>query len=184
MLDPGIPHASASYRHFLKLVKSKHIKYHLAVRNQLIDFGDGVKAQVENPPQTKLEGTPDDVNNNSAVIRFTYGRSSLLLMGDAGVEAEKDMMQSGVVIKSDVVKIGHHGSNTATGDDWLDAVRPRLAVISVGKKNSFGHPSRKVLRKLSSRGIKVFRTDRNGAVSVRFSENGYGVSSYRLIAQD
>lgn len=173
VLDPAIPHGSQSYRRFLSTIEERKIPYKKAVRGQVIDFGDGVKAEVLNPPMPRLTGPGDDTNNNSIVLRITYGKSSLLLTGDAGIEAEADILKSGANVRSDVLKVGHHGSRTSTSDKWLDAVRPSLAVISVGKGNTFGHPTADVLNRLSKRGIEVRRTDLHGAIMLQLPEQGY-----------
>jgi competence protein ComEC len=177
VLDPGIPHGSEVYKRFLRVVGERKIRYRLAVRGQSLDFGDGVRATVLNPPQRHLTGTEDDVNNNSIVLRFTYGRSSLLLTGDAGTAAEDEILQADMQVRSSVLKLAHHGSRDASSEAWLDEVRPRAAIISVGGNNPFGHPSRAVLEALSTRGIRVYRTDRHGAVIVSFSRDGFSVQT-------
>jgi competence protein ComEC len=164
VLESGQTHTSRSYYRFLKLIEQKHIPYMLARAGQVIDLGAGVKGYVLNPSDPFISGTISDLNNNSVVIRLVYGRTSFLLMGDAAFEAEDRMLSSGLSLKSDVLKVGHHGSRTSTSDSFLDAVRPRYAVISVGARNKFGHPSQETLERLSSYGIKVFRTDLSGAV--------------------
>jgi competence protein ComEC len=150
----------------------------------VLDFGDGVRAEVLHPPLPRLAGTEEDINNNSVVLRLTYGSSSVLLAGDAGCEAEQAIIASGADIRSDVLKVAHHGSRSASGDAWLDAVQPRVAVISVGRGNSFGHPSRIVLDRLSRRHVTVYRTDRNGAVVVRLSPESFRVDPTQSVPQD
>lgn len=176
VLDPGIPQGSKAYQEFLETVQRRRVPYRRATRGQEIDFGDGVHARVLNPGTIRLVGTEDDTNNNSVVLRITYGKSAILLTGDAGAEAETDIMASGASLGSDVLKVCHHGSLTGTSDEWLDAVKPRIAVISVGK-NSFGHPSKEVVQRLAGRGIKVYRTDRDGAITVSFSAQNLSVKT-------
>lgn len=176
VLDPGIPQGSKAYQEFLKTVQRRRVLYRRATRGQEIDFGDGVRARVLNPPPNHLVGTEDDTNNNSIVLRITYGKSAILLTGDAGADAETDIMASGANLASDVLKVCHHGSLTGTSEEWLDAVRPKIAVISVGK-NSFGHPSKAVVERLAGRGIKVYRTDRDGAITVSFSARNLSVKT-------
>jgi len=183
VLDPGIPHGSESYRRFLSAIEAKRIPYRCATRGQVIDFGDGVRAEVLHPPTVRLSGTKDDTNNNSIVLRLTYGKTSMLLTGDADAEAEGDILASGVRIQSDVLKVAHHGSDSATSDEWLDAVRARLAVVSAGRNNPFGHPSRGVLSRLSARRIEIRRTDRDGAVIVKFSPSAFSIQTTVLSAK-
>ncbi len=171
VLDPGIPHGSKAYQRFLTTIHGQRIPYHQAVRCQVIDFGDGVRAQVLNPPPGSAAES-EDANDASAVIRFTYGTHAILMTGDAGTATESDILASGADLRSDVLKVGHHGSSYSTGDEWLSAVNPRIAVISVGRGNPFGHPSSKTLDQLSKHHAQVYRTDECGAVTVRISPNG------------
>ncbi|MHB1001166.1 MAG: ComEC/Rec2 family competence protein [Armatimonadota bacterium] len=164
VLDPSVPFTSRSYSRFLEIVQSKKISYKRAIRGQIIDFNDGVQAQILNPPQIHLNGTDDDINNNSIVIRLLYKNTSFLLMGDAGMEAEQDIVSSGADIRCDVLKVGHHGSTSALDELFLTKCRAHTAVISVGRNNSFGHPAREVLDKLHQNSIKVLRTDQHGAI--------------------
>ncbi len=171
VLDSGQTHTSRGYYRFLRLIEHKHIPYKLARAGQVIDLGAGVKGYVLHPSEPLITGTESDLNNNSVVIRLVYGRTSFLLMGDTAFEGEDRILSSGRNIKSDVLKVGHHGSSTSTSDSFLGAVSPRYAVISVGAKNKFGHPSLETLERLSDHGIKVFRTDMDGAVIFKSDGN-------------
>ncbi|MDI6826884.1 MAG: ComEC/Rec2 family competence protein [Armatimonadota bacterium] len=167
VLDSAIPHASDAYSAFLGEVESRSIDYRKALRGQVIDFGDGVRANVLHPPYPRLENTTDDINNNSIVLRITFGKQSVILTGDAGFEAEKDMLAFGLPLRSTVLKVAHHGSKNATSDEWVQAVSPKIALVSVGRNNAFGQPSSSVLKRLEEAGAKIYRTDRNGAVRIR-----------------
>lgn len=176
VLDPGIPHGSQAYEDFHRVIKKRHISYKQASRGQGIDFGDGVRVHVLNPAPTHLVGTEDDTNNNSVVLRITYGKCAILLTGDIGEEAENDLLVSGADLTSDILKVCHHGSLTGSTDEWLDAVKPTTAIISVGK-NSFGQPSEEVEERLAGKGIKVYRTDHDGAVTVTISPEGLSIKT-------
>ncbi len=122
---------------------------------------DSVKAEFLAPVSEEY----DDLNNYSAVLKLTYGDTSFIFSGDAEEKSEKEMIKkySGS-LKSDVLKVGHHGSSTSSCDEYLDAVDPEYAVISCGKDNSYGHPHDETLEALSRRGIKTYRTDEDGTV--------------------
>ncbi len=108
-----------------------------------------------------------DANLDSAIVKLVYGETSFLFTGDCEGEAEEALIKNaGESLKSDVLKVGHHGSNNATSDRFLDVVSPSVAVISCGKKNDYGHPHPDVLARLSSRGIKIGRTDEGKTVTV------------------
>jgi beta-lactamase superfamily II metal-dependent hydrolase len=99
-------------------------------------------------------------------MMLRYGATRILLAADAEAEAEHRMVRAGLDLKADVLKVGHHGSNGATSDRWLNAVLPQVAVISVGKTNAFGHPDPRVLRRLSRHGTRILRTDVTGSITV------------------
>ncbi len=118
-----------------------------------------------------------EINNSSIVFRLLYGKTAFLFTGDAEIPAERMMTGFGAFLQSDVLKVGHHGSRTSTGDEFLERVNPRLAVISVGRKNKFKHPSAENIRRLSRRGARVLRTDRVGAIML--SSDGRAVQWHR-----
>jgi competence protein ComEC len=102
------------------------------------------------------------------VARLRYGRFSALLTGDAPTEVEDSLIaRLGPALEAPVLKAGHHGSSTSTSEAFLRAVRPRLVVISVGRRNRYGHPAPEVMERLRRDGIDVARTDREGTVSIR-----------------
>lgn len=112
---------------------------------------------------TVLAAQPaDDLNNASIVLRATYQNTSFLFMGDVEAEVEAAILQSGADIQSNVLKVGHHGSDTSTTSSFLSAVSPDAAVICCGTGNSYGHPSQTTLNKLA--GIPIWRTDLNGTI--------------------
>ncbi|MDH7480857.1 MAG: ComEC/Rec2 family competence protein [Armatimonadota bacterium] len=178
VLDLAVPHPSQAYTTFLNVISSRKIDYRKALRGQTIDFGDGVQAKILNPPKLHFEGTGDDLNNNSIVLRLTYGHQSVLLAGDAGIEAEKSMISAGLPLKSTVLKVAHHGSENATSEEWVRAVSPKVAVISAGRNNPFGHPSGNVLRRLEVVGVKVYRTDHGGAIRLKITPSECKVYSF------
>lgn len=106
----------------------------------------------------------NDLNNWSVGIRLVCDNTSFLMCGDAESEAEADMAKSGIALKSDVLKAGHHGSSTSTSSVFLDAVSPSYVVIQCGKGNSYGHPHRETIEKLEKAGCSVFRTDEDGTI--------------------
>lgn len=116
-------------------------------------------------------------NNDSIVLRLDYGAASLLLTGDAEAEAEQAMLAAGLPLTADVLKIGHHGSDAGTTGEFLAAVQPQLAVISVGAENRFGHPAAGLLARLS--GIDVLRTDQRGRIELVSDGEGWTARTAR-----
>jgi competence protein ComEC len=115
-------------------------------------------------------------NDSSLVLRVSGRRMSILLPGDVEEEAEEDKAHLGKALRSNVIKVPHHGEKTSAEDEFLSLVSPSIAVISVGKDNTFGHPNPEVLQKL--KGKMVFRTDRDGAVEIEETEDGPAVKTY------
>lgn len=134
-----------------------------AQRGARLPVGD-LTLTVLHPGPVILVGTASDDNNNAIVLRLDYGQIGLLLAGDAEQEAEAALIAASIPLRADVLKVSHHGSNSATSAAFITAVAPRLAVISVGAENDFGHPHPLVLERLT--GIEVLRTDQRGRIEV------------------
>ena len=122
---------------------------------------DGVKLELVGPePQKEY----DDLNEYSLVAKLTVGEKSFLFTGDSSEQAEADMIEAGEDLKADVLKIGHHGSSTATTEAFLQAVNPQVAVISCGIDNSYGHPHEETMQRLQEKALTIYRTDEDGTI--------------------
>ena len=168
VLEPGEPLGRPLYLEFLASVEAARARWHPARTGDRIEL-DGVTLEVLSP-DTQWLALPLDVNEHSVVLRVTYGAVRLLLQGDAGMPVEARL--AGTVGPVDLLKVGHHGSASATSDEWLDELAPHDAVISVGRRNTYGHPTPDVLERLARHGVAIFRTDRNGTIT--FSTDGHG----------
>ena len=136
---------------------------------QALDLGGGTTARVLYPTQEDAEAPlPEgDINNGSVVLRLELGGFAALLTGDAEAPIESVLASRGLLEAVDVLKVGHHGSNSSTTPDLVDAINPSVAIISVGADNEYGHPAPATLATFASRpGIAVFRTDLQGDVEV------------------
>jgi competence protein ComEC len=137
----------------------------------------GVRVEPIGPWVGDVVGPPPglDANNASLVVRASYAGHAVLFTGDIGVDGEAELVarkETGLVVASDVVKVPHHGSRTSSGDEFLAAVQPNIAVVSVGKHNTFHLPSPATLSRYAARGVHVQRTDRDGAVTVAVDGQG------------
>ena len=166
VLDPGVPYDSAVYQEWVRVIEDKGIDYGIAYAGQEIDLGKGVKMEVLNPPAILWNGTSDDVDNNGVVLRLSWNSVSFLFTADIRAEAELDLVMERANLKSTVLKISHHGSDTSTSQHFLAAVDPAVAVICVGANNTFGHPHQDVVDRLIDQlgEENVYRTDRNGTI--------------------
>ena len=166
MLELGVSCNSSIYQEWCNLVEEKQIKRDKAQAGQEIDLGNGIKLEVLNPPASLWEGTSDDVDNNGVVLRLSWGKVSFLFTADIREEVEFALIGQRANLKSTVLKVSHHGSKTSTSQQFLAAVDPEVAVISVGEDNPFGHPSPEVLERLIDRvgEDNVYRTDEDGTI--------------------
>lgn len=154
-------HESKTYESFISTVEEKGLAMqHPAVGTEFA-FGSG-KFVILAPE----EFDDDESNANSVVIRLIHGENSFLITGDAEYSSEEAMCNSGLDIESNVLVPGHHGSATATSWDFLMQVVPEYAVISCGEGNSYGHPHEETMEKLESMEVQVYRTDKQGYISV------------------
>ena len=172
VLEPGVPYNSSIYHEWLELVEEKQIKHDIARAGQEIDLGNSIKLEILNPPSEFFEGTSSDVDNNGVVLRLSWDGVSFLLTADIREEAEFELIAQRASLKSTVLKVAHHGSKTSTSSQFLAAVDPQIAVISVGADNRFGHPSPEVVEMLRERlgEDKVYLTSQNG--TIEFTTDG------------
>ncbi|MGZ4940418.1 MAG: ComEC/Rec2 family competence protein [Halobacteriota archaeon] len=162
--DLGLPKTSDVYAEFLQLIAQKNVSYSKSRAGDTIAVDPDTTVSVINPlPSTPATDAPD--NDHSIVIKATYHRISYLLTGDAESPAEARMI-SLYNVSSYVLKVGHHGSRAASSAAFLKAVMPRVAVISVGANNSYGHPAPQVLARLAAVNATIYRTDTQGSVMV------------------
>jgi competence protein ComEC len=123
-------------------------------------------------PETGYVNPREPVNNDSLVMRIQYGKSSVLLEGDAEAPSEREMLTHGRVAAVTLLKIGHHGSRTSTTQEFLDAAAPKDAVVSVGRGNTFGHPRYEVIERIAGARVKLYRTDQFGLTTFLLGRDG------------
>lgn len=150
----------------LDALDGRNLKYTVPNKGDTLKLGDA-NIKVIYPGDDK-----SNINDSSIVLKITYGKNSFLLTGDATSNVERKIYNED--IKSDVLKVAHHGSSYSSTDVFLDRVKPYYAVISVGKNNIYNHPSNKTLEKLNKRNIKVYRTDLDGTIV--FTSDGENLS--------
>jgi len=131
--------------------------------------GLGIRALA---PALSYENHGAPVNNDSLVLRVEYGRASVLLEGDAETPSERAMLAAGKVQPVTLLKVGHHGSRTSSTPEFLAAAQPRMAVISVGRNNTFGHPRAEVIARMAAAHVRLYRTDRFGLTQFLLTREG------------
>lgn len=159
--SPKVTTTTKTYENMINSLKKKNLKITSLKGGEDpgIDL-DGAKIEVFSPNSYKYE----DLNNYSPIIKITYGEKSFLFTGDAEKEIENEVIDKNVDLKSDVLKVGHHGSTSSTTQEFLNEVSPSIAVISVGKNNTYKHPGEKTLIKLEKKNVKIYRTDIDGNI--------------------
>lgn len=165
---PDVLTTTKTFEDVLDALAENNLTYTTPKENDVYNLGEASIKIVH----VGEEGT--DLNDASIVFKLTYGNNSFLFTGDATSNVEKRILNSNINISCDVLKVAHHGSNYSTTDNFISAVNPKYAVISVGKNNSYKHPSVNTLEKLEKKNIKVYRTDESGTII--FTSNGNDIT--------
>lgn len=166
VIMPKVTTNTQTYKEVLTAIQGKGLKIKEAKAGLNLELGPAettsprISAEILAPRSSEYE----DINNYSAVLRLVYGQTIFLFAGDAEGVSEKEMLASSSDLKADVLKVGHHGSNSSTTQEFLNKVSPKYAVISVGKDNTYGHPTPSTLDRLKKSGIEVYRTDELGTI--------------------
>ncbi len=165
-----------AYSEFLKIIKEKNIPVVIAEAGEAIHFGKNLEFDILSPEQAgdlvfnkKSEGfgsAGNDVNDASIVGKLMFNNFSILLTGDATSKIENRLLIYGENLNSDILKVGHHGSKYSSSLSFLKFVSPKAAMIEVGAKNRYGHPSEAALSRLKMINANIFRTDLNGDIKI------------------
>jgi len=166
------------FRRLLDVAQRRGVPVVQACAGQVLDLGAGARCQILHPGPQPVIGGHSDVNNNSIVMRLTCRQVSFLLPGDLEGEGEQWLLSCRPDLASTVLKVAHHGSESATSEAFLRAVRPRLAVISVGRSNRFGCPRAVTLARLRAHQARILRTDLDGAITVLTDGKRWRVHTY------
>lgn len=186
-VDPNIPTTNETYGHTLERVLEYDVNPILARAGGSIDMGEGISADIFWPRDPLImDGDEAATNNNSTVIRIQMGDVSFLLTGDIEEEAERSIIEDETndELQSDVLVVAHHGSNSSSIAEFLDAVSPSVAVIPVGLDNQYGHPHDEVMQRLRFRGITIHRTDLDGTVELVTDGEQYTVNLIATVPDD
>lgn len=163
---PDVLTTTKTFEDVLNALEENNMLYSVFNENDTFNLGDILFDVIY------IGDEENDLNDTSIILKLIYGDTSFLFTGDATSKVEKQILNKN--IKSDVLKVAHHGSDYSTTDEFLKKVNPLYAVISVGKNNSYKHPSSSVLKKLNDMGVNVYRTDEKGTVI--FKTNGKDIN--------
>jgi len=169
ILWTGVVRDTAEYEEWQRLIEEEKSKIYIAKNSQKITWSRfDIDQYIEILyPLENLEGKElKDSNNTSVVAKLAIGKNSFLFTGDIYKSAERELIKKGASLDSDILKVGHHGSKTSTSEEFLKMVTPKIAIISIGKDNRYGHPHQEVLEILTKYGIKILRTDLDGDIKI------------------
>ncbi|HEY4600247.1 MAG TPA: MBL fold metallo-hydrolase [Cerasibacillus sp.] len=172
----GNESSSQVFQRSIEGILANDINYHEPRTGESFTIG-ALEVEVVHP-QT-ISG---HVNEESLSVHFTYGEHQFLFTGDADTQAETQMLHTNQNLKANVLHIGHHGSNTSSGQSFLDSVQPEIAIISVGENNSYGHPHPDILNRLENSGIQIYRTDLNGTIQLTTDGKNYSIKTVKTIS--
>ncbi|HCN24322.1 MAG TPA: hypothetical protein DIS65_03005 [Candidatus Marinimicrobia bacterium] len=159
-------------------MKQKGVVYHQPNRGETIFIDEKTSLQIFAPDSTIVKNE-HNVNNMSIVFRLIHGKVTVLFTGDLEKEGDHLLLSLQSYLDSDVLKVAHHGSITSTTQPLLDMITPELAVISVGRKNKFKHPSPVVIQRFLDANVRIFRTDRDGAIWLNSDGNSIKEFAWR-----
>ena len=165
MYMPKQAHTISAFTNMLDVIENKGIDLYTAKAGTNILSSGNINIDVLAP----FSESNSNLNNVSAVVRITYGKTVMLFTGDAEHVIENQLLNSG--IDADVLKVGHHGAGSASSSSFIKAVSPDIAVISVGEGNSYGHPHEDTLAILNEVGADIYRTDEQGTIVVTADQN-------------
>ena len=176
VIMPEIPDSilpmTRNFERMIDVISRKKIDAEYSRTGTIIPLGNGAELQILAP----VHDDYSDLNNFSIVCRLVHGENSFLFTGDIERAAENDILNSGEYIRSDVLKVGHHGSTSSSTADFIEAVSPKYAVICVGKDNSYGHPKQAVIDRLTKYGAVILTTMESG--NIVFVSDGEKYSIY------
>ncbi|MCI0767064.1 MBL fold metallo-hydrolase [Bacillus sp. TL12] len=154
VLDSGKTYSSFTYHTYRNNIKKRGIPFVRVKQGQYIPLDPQVSIQVLNNGKSK-----DENNESSIVLKVRYGKADFLLMGDADVQTEREIIKQ-YDVHADVLKVGHHGSYTSTSEELLEKANPQFAILSYDKKNPYGHPHQSVVKRLKRHGVMTYTTDK------------------------
>lgn len=166
---------SDNYQKFKEIVRKKKIKVIVVEKGERVQIERNLYFDILWPNSSNII-SENVLNNNSIVCKLYYKNLSMLFTGDIEEIAEKEIIQEYKnnlsILNSNILKVGHHGSKTSSSQEFIEEIKPNISLIGVGKNNKFGHPNDNVIERLENLGSKVYRTDKNGEVSVIVNNQG------------
>lgn len=159
VIMPKVTHNTETFDDLINSIQNKGLKISTPIVGDVYNLGDS-KFTILAPNESFYE----NLNNYSVVIKLEYGNNSFVFTGDIESQSENQIVNNGLNINTDVLKIAHHGSNTSTSNQFLESVNPLFAIFMVGEENKYLHPDITVVNRLVEKNIEIFRTDLDGTI--------------------
>lgn len=160
---PKATHTTKTFENMVNAINKEGIKIKQIKEGMSFDLGEGAKIDVYSPIYESYE----EFNDYSPIMKLTFGQNEFMFTGDAEAHAEQDVVAKYPTnLNADVLKFGHHGSSTSSTEEFVKAVSPKYGIISCGVDNTYGHPHRETLEKISKYNIEAYRTDKQGQINV------------------
>ena len=159
---------SENFKQIMKIIRKKRINLIIVQKETKIKIDNFTTVDILSP---QSENIADNMNDNSIVAKFEAYNFSILFTGDASEKIEKELIKEKINLKSDILKVSHHGSKTGTSEEFLKSVKPKIALIGVGENNKFGHPTKDVIKRLTENKIKIYRTDTDGEIRIKIKKS-------------
>lgn len=156
---PKVTTTTTTYKNMVNALQAKNLKITVPTVGSTLQVGGATVTFL-----APNSATYNDLNDYSIAVKIKYGNKSFIFMGDAEALSEGEILKKQLDIQADVLKLGHHGSSSSTSNAFLDKVNPQYAIASCALNNDYGHPHKETLDKLNLRGIKLYRTDRQGTI--------------------
>lgn len=161
------------YKNLMQKIKENKYNLEYAEQDAVYDLGS---AEIKILAPSK--GSKSNLNNYSIILKVTHGENDIIMTGDAETPVEKEVIEKyGQELEAEILKVGHHGSDTSTSDEWLETINPEYGLISAGLGNQHDHPIKSTMTKLEKAGVQVYRTDESGTVEINVSANNITFNS-------
>lgn len=162
--------SSENYEEFIKIVKEKKINVKIVEEGEKVSIEDNLYFDIIWPFSDNMI-SDNSINNNSLVCKLNYKNYSMLFTGDIEAIAEKAILKKYSknlnILKSDILKVAHHGSKTSSITEFIEKIKPKYAIIGVGEDNKFGHPSDNTIQNLEKANIRIYRIDKMGEIEIK-----------------
>lgn len=178
VFDSGVKTTSSTYAKLLEQFLAKKVKFKIPRKGEKVNFNNDISLSILAPQEPLLTNTKSDINNSSIVAKLVYKNVSFLFTGDIEDESQEQILESFSPsdLNSTILKVAHHGSRYTTSDKFLEDVNPKIAVISTGKGNTYGHPHKEALERINNKKIPLYRTDLNGTIVLTTDGTKYNIS--------